>query len=98
MKPLLAILLMLATAAVLALCGCSTYTHTRTMTDGSKEVTSFWSCLSFGNARRITTDTTDGVYKRKVGIGSVNVGTETEKLAPLAEAIASGVAKGLKTP
>ena len=84
----------LATLAVL--CGCASYQHERVLADGGRETTSFRSALMFGKAASVRTATKDTNYSRTVSVGSLEGGTEVEKLAGMAEAIARGAVSGAK--
>lgn len=87
-----------AVLSLLMLTGCASYTHTRELADGKREKTSFRAFLIWGNAAKITSKTLDSStnYSRTMSVGSLQGGTEAEKINGIAEAIASGVAKGLK--
>jgi hypothetical protein len=90
------VLLVAVLVSVAALCGCASYKHERVLADGGRETTSFRSTLMFGKAASVRTSTKDTNYNRTVSVGSIEGGTETEKLGGLAEAIARGVVSGLK--
>ena len=68
-------------------CGCTVRKYE---VEGNKVTLRSASFLSWGQASKIAVD------KNGLKIGTVAGGTEAEKLEPLAEAIAAGVAKGLK--
>lgn len=72
--------------------GCASYSHT----SPTGERTSFTSCLMFGKASQVRSHTEHTNYLRTVNIGSVQGGTEAEKLAPLLEAFAKGAVQGAK--
>ena len=81
---------------VAALCGCASYKHERVLADGGSETTQFRSALMFGKAASVRSSTKDTNYNRTVSVGSIEGGTEVEKLAGMAEAIARGVVSGAK--
>jgi len=78
-----------------ALCGCASYSHTRTSPDGTKEqtsITSSGSKTALNGLKFTSTDT--GGYTRNISLGRFGSDVSAE-LAPLVEAIAAGVAKGM---
>ena len=90
----------LAIVLLLASCGCVQRTMTRYSGDGkpwSKERLTLF--MVRGEAAKINEkikETKGGDYDRTVNIGSIKGETETDKVASLAEAIATGLAKGMK--
>ena len=85
-----------ALVALAALCGCASYKHERVLADGGSETTQFRSALMFGKAASVRSSTKDTNYNRTVSVGSLEGGTEVEKLAGMAEAIARGAVSGAK--
>ena len=88
--------LVTALVALAALSGCASYKHERVLADGGSETTQFRSALMFGKAASVRTATKDTNYSRTVSVGSLEGGTEVEKLAGMAEAIARGAVSGAK--
>lgn len=77
----------LTLALLMIACGCTVRKYEA---DGTKITLRSASFLSWGQASKLAVD------KNGLKIGAVSGGTEAEKLEPLVEAIAAGVAKGLK--
>jgi hypothetical protein len=89
---------LLALSILVMSCGCASYTHTRELADGKKETTKFRAFLVWGNAAKVTSKTIDSTntYSRTTSVGSIQGGTEAEKLSTIIEGAVAGALKGAK--
>ena len=88
-------LLLLAAASLIG-AGCASYSHSRTLKDGTVEKTSISSTFNKTALRGLKFTSTDANnYSRNISLGGWGSDVSAE-LAPLVEAIAAGVAQGMK--
>lgn len=76
--------------------GCASYSHERTTADGTTEKTKARFFAGAAKAKNINGTTRDGTYERIVGVGEVVGESDTANQAAVLEAVARGVATGLK--
>ncbi len=88
----------IALIGLLFLTGCASYTHTREIADGKKETTKFRAFLVWGNAAKVMSKTTEGTnsYSRTTSVGSLQGGTEVEKLQAIIDSAVTSAVKAAK--